>query len=164
MKKFTQNPWVIGIGTCVIGTVISTSVVDWIKGIDWLSTLKVVIKFLANAVIAFLNFDIKVWWLLVFIGVGVLVLFVIAKIQDAKSIDDTPAFLSYTRDTVLGFAWEWEYTKTYEGKYTISNLHPVCSECGMILKQDGALRLGMKCLRCDKRLGEFLFDRCSNAH
>ena len=50
----------------------------------------------------------------------------------------------------MGFTWEWEYTKTYDGKYTISNLQPVCSKCGMRLRQGGSYGLQMKCLRCNK--------------
>ena len=50
MKKFIKNPWVIAVGSTVIGGVLLSFVLDWIKGVDWLSTLKVVIKFIANII------------------------------------------------------------------------------------------------------------------
>ena len=65
MKKFIKNPWVLGIGTTVIGGVLLSFVMDWIKKVDWLSTLKTVLHFVGNAIAAFLNFELKVWWVLV---------------------------------------------------------------------------------------------------
>ena len=49
MKKFIKNPWVLGIGTTVIGGIILSFVLDWIKGVDWLSTLKAVVKFIVDS-------------------------------------------------------------------------------------------------------------------
>lgn len=28
-------------------------------------------------------------------------------------------------DYMLGYSWEWTYSKMYDGKYTISNLHTI---------------------------------------
>lgn len=84
MKKFIKNPWVLGIGTTVIGGVLLAFVLDWIKGIDWFSTLMVVLNFIINAVVAFLNFELRVWWILVFIALISISLFIISKTLDAK--------------------------------------------------------------------------------
>lgn len=150
MKKFIKNPWVLGIGTTVIGGVLLSLVLDWINDVDLLSTLKNVIAFIFDAITAFLNFELKVWWVLVAFALFVVILIVIAKVSDAKAKNNTPSFLNYTKDSVLGYTWEWEYKKGYDGKYSISNLHPVCSECGMILKQGYTLYgYGMQCLRCN---------------
>ena len=150
MKKFLKNPWFFTVGTTVIGGVLLTLVNDWIKKVDWLSTLKTVIEFIANAVIAFLNFEIKVWWLLVAIAILFALLVIYVKILDAKDKSNPIPFLSYTTDFVLGYTWEWDYMQGYDGKYTINNLHPVCSKCGMILRE-GRTIYGkeMKCLRCN---------------
>lgn len=149
MKRFTKNPWVLGIGTTVIGGILLSFVLDLINGVDWLSTLKAVLKFIIDAIIAFLNFELKVWWVLVAIALLVIILIIITKFLDAKENYTPKPFMSYTKDFIMGFNWEWEYRKTYEGNYTISNLHPVCSKCGMILKQSGMYKQEMKCLRCN---------------
>ena len=146
MKKFAKNPWAIGIGTTVIGGVLLSFVLDWIKGVDWLSTLKIVITFIFNVIVAFLTFELKVWWILIAVALIVVALIIVAKIHNSKP---ESSFLSYTKDSVLGYTWEWEYKKTYEGKYTICNLHPVCSNCGMRLKQVGVYGGQMDCLRCN---------------
>jgi hypothetical protein len=150
MKKFVKNPWVLAIGSTVIGGVLLSFVLDWIKGVDWLSTLKAVANFTVNAIVAILNFELKVWWVLVGIGLSITVLIIYVMIQDKKSRRNPAPFLSYTKDSMLGYTWEWGYEKTYTGNYTISNLHPVCSKCGMILKQGGVYGLQMECLRCNK--------------
>ena len=153
MRKFLKNSWVLGIGTTVIGGVLLSFVLDWIKGVDWLSTLATVARFLVNTLITFLNFELKVWWVLIAVALVAIVMFIIAKVLDAREKSSTPAFLNYTKDFLCGYTWEWNYTKSYDGNYTISNLHPVCSKCGMSLKQDGPLGLEMKCLRCNTTQG-----------
>ncbi len=162
MKKFVKNPWVLGIGTTVIGGVLLSFVLDWIKDVEWLSTLKDVVDFVVDVIVVFLNFELKVWWVLVAVALIVVALIIISKVLDTKEKSVSIPFLNYTKDSVLGFTWEWEYRKTYDGKYTITNLHPVCSKCGMVLKQDHtAYGVEMKCLRCnttEKWKGDYLTD------
>lgn len=149
MKNFMNNPWVIAIGSTVIGGVLVSFVLDWINGVDWLSTLKTVVNFIVNAIVAFLNFELKVWWVLVAIALLFMALIVISKIHDTKKNNNPIPFLSYTKDSILGYAWEWGYRKNLDGKYTITDLHPVCSKCGMRLKQGGFYGMEMECLRCN---------------
>lgn len=148
IKKFMKNPWVLGIGTTVIGGVLLSLVMDCIKKIDWLSTLKVVLQFIGNAIVTFLNFELKVWWVLVATALLIIALIIVSKILDIKEGINPISFLSYTKDSELGYTWEWTYTKGFDGKYTISDLHPICSKCGMRLRQGGSFGMEMECLRC----------------
>ena len=59
MKKFMKNPWVLAIGSTVVGGVLLSFVLDWIKGVDWLSSLKTFLKFIADSIVTFLNFELK---------------------------------------------------------------------------------------------------------
>ena len=106
MKKWAKNPWVLGIGTTVIGGVLLSLLLDWIQGIDWLSTFKNVMRFFFIVVVSFLNFEIKVWWLLIAIAIIVVGLFVVAKISGSQSNNIPPTFLQYTKDYMLGYSWE----------------------------------------------------------
>lgn len=152
MRKFFKNSWILGIGTTVIGGVLLSFLLDWINGVDWLCTLKAAIGFIIKAIISFLNYELKVWWLLIAVALIIVGLFVVAKVFDVKAKNEKPSFLTYTKDSVLGYSWEWEYTKEYDGKYRIINLRPVCEKCGMILRQSGAYGQQMKCLRCNEVL------------
>lgn len=48
MKKWTKNPWGLGIGKNVIGGVLLSLVIDWIYGVNWFSTIKIAVKFLST--------------------------------------------------------------------------------------------------------------------
>lgn len=99
MKKWAKNPWVLGIGTTVIGGILLSLLLDWIQGIDWLSTFKNVMRFIFNGVVSFLNFEIKVWWLLIAIAIIVVGLFVVAKISGSQSNNIPPHFYNTPRIT-----------------------------------------------------------------
>lgn len=152
MKKFLKNPWVLGIGTTVIGGLALTSINDWIQGVDWLSTFNFVIKSIFNAIMTFLNYELKVWWILLAIALVFAVGYIAVKIHANNLKNATPDFLSYTKDSILGYTWEWEYEKGYAGKYSIHNLHPICSKCGMNLKRSYPYGARMECLRCKETM------------
>lgn len=99
MKKWAKNPWVLGIGTTVIGGILLSLLLDWIQGIDWLSTFKNVMRFIFDGVVSFLNFEIKVWWLLIAIAIIVVGLFVVAKISGSQSNNIPPHFYNTPRIT-----------------------------------------------------------------
>lgn len=148
MKKFFKNPWTIGVGTTVIGGVVLSIVLDLIKKISILSTLKDVIIFIRNCLVAFLTFEIKVWWLMVAVAVIVAILWIIAKYSNAQENLNQSNFLNYTQDSLLGHTWEWTWKKNWEGKYEIEELYPICNKCKTPLLQTGNFYGQMKCPRC----------------
>ena len=148
MKKFMSNPWVIGIGSTAIGGL----VVWWLTNAECLNTINALICFATNTGLAFLNFELKVWWVLVAIVLVAVLFFIMAKYSGVQAEREFPTFLHYTKGSAVGYMWEWSYEKTIDGKYAISGLHPVCPECGMRLKQDGVYGQEMRCLRCNKTL------------
>lgn len=150
MKKILKNSWVLGIGTTVVGGVIVSLIVDAIQGINVLSTLKNVLLCIGNSILYFLNIRLKIWWILIAILIIVLALFLYAKYLDNKDKSDTTEFLKYTRDTLFDHTWEWSYERDWYGQYSISNLHPVCAQCGMNLRDEMSFGRQMKCVRCNK--------------
>ena len=102
MKKFLKNPWVLGVGVTVIGGIVLSFVLDWFEGVDWLSTIKVVVKFIADAIITFLKFELKVWWVLVAIALIVVVLIIIVKLLDAKDKNTTTIYKRFSIGICLG--------------------------------------------------------------
>lgn len=149
MKKFFKSPWTLGIGTTVIGGVILSIILDLIKDVSILSTMKSFFVFIWNAIVSFLTFEIKVWWLLIAIAVIVAVLWVVAKCYDTKEDNNKSSFLSYTQDYLLGYSWEWTWEKNWEGKYGVENLHPVCTKCKTPLLPTSNFYNQSKCPRCN---------------
>lgn len=148
MKKFLKNPWTIGIGTTVIGGVALSVVLDLIKKISILSTLKDIITFIGNCLVAFLTFEIKVWWLMVAVAAVFAILWIIAKCSTMPRSLNQSSFLKYTQDSFLGHTWEWTWKKNWEGTYEVEGLYPICNKCRTPLLQTGNFYGQMKCPRC----------------
>ena len=100
-------------------------------------------------IVTFLNFEIKVWWLLIAIVVFVAILWIIKRCYIAKENNSQPSFLNYTQDYLLGYSWEWTWEKNWEGKYRVENLHPVCTKCKTPLLPTGNFYNQSKCPRCN---------------
>ena len=108
MKRFFKSPWVIGIGTTVVGGVILSIVIDFIRKVSILSTAKIVVQSCWQFFLSFLNFKIKIWWLLIALVVILSIIIVIAKIKIVKNDKIRPPFLEYTHDDLLDYSWEWK--------------------------------------------------------
>lgn len=145
-KSFWTNPWTVTIGGGLVVLLI-TVIVDAITAEKIFNTLKALLSFVWNIVISFLNFRLKVWWILCGIAVIVFVLYILIRVNDAKPQNiEKPKFLEYTEDHILGLSWRWNWEKMYDGKYRIENLEAVCSNCGTPLVYEHLDCY--KCLRC----------------
>ena len=70
IKNFLMNPWTVSIGAGLI-VLFVTIAIDLITAVSILSTLKKVITAIWTGILAFLNYKLKVWWVL--IGMAVVV-------------------------------------------------------------------------------------------
>lgn len=73
MKKFLKSPWTISIASALLSFLL-TVIYDLIKGKQILSTVGSILAVIWNAVVTFLTFNLKVWWVIVGI---VVILFVL---------------------------------------------------------------------------------------
>lgn len=152
LKKFLMNPWTVTIG----GGIVLSVVCDLIKKESVFNTIKTIVSKVGKIITIILNFNIKVWWLL--LGVA-LIIFVL--VMYTKSLEHAePQFLEYMQDELLGYKWRWTWQKDLYGKYRIDELHPICSKCETPLVEN-LYEYGdrYKCLRCkegyNKQLPEF---------
>lgn len=153
IKNFFMHPWIVGIGTGTV-VLILTVLVDLITAVKIFSTLQKVITVIWKAILAFLNYKLKVWWVLIGLAVVVFVLYLFVKYNEYEQKlkeNNKPPFLEYTQDYILGYNWKWVWEKDIYGKYGAENLQPVCSHCKTPLVDDwGVYGRGCKCLRCNK--------------
>lgn len=150
LKNFIMNPWTVSIGSG-LGVLLVTIVIDIVTAEKIFSTIKKILAAIWTVLLAFLNFEIKVWWLLIGTAVLIFVLWVWGKYLDSKqSVSAESEFLEYTQDTVLGYNWKWTWKKDSFGIYSIEQLHPICSQCGTPLV-DSPTGYGGRyiCLRCN---------------
>ena len=150
-KSFWLNPWTVSIGSGLIILGI-TIIIDLVTAEKVFSTIGKILTSLWNAVLTFLNFEIKVWWLLIGIAFLILGLYLWIKYLDYKQpAAANPEFVQYTRDTILGYNWKWTWNKDLYGKYSIESLHPICDVCETPLTIDRAKLGSLKCLRCSRK-------------
>lgn len=145
MKKFWNSKWTFALITSFAGTLF-TVFIDWLKKKDIFSTLKLVFTTVWRWLLAFLNFEIKVWWILVALGVLVVILWVIAKIANAKE-SDPPAWMQYTEDRFTDWKWSWTWEKGPYGKYQVANLVAHCPKCDTPMRHDNYDTV-FHCSRC----------------
>jgi hypothetical protein len=145
MKKFIKSPLGIALIPTFVGFIL-TVIYDVLKGKQVLSTIANILKTIWSGIIDFLNFELKVWWVLVGIVAIVFIFWVIIKIYSVVS--EEPEFTKYTSDTIQGWKWEWSWRKNYYGKYEIDNLHPICHSCGTALARKNDYQNSIYCVRC----------------
>ncbi len=148
IKKFFKNPWTIGIGTAVFSFLL-TVFYDLIKQKPILSTIENIFKAIGNGIWSFLNFDLKIWWILIGVAIVILALWLYSKYLDTKK-ETPPLFLEYTQDEILDLKWKWEWRKNYLGEYEAFNIHSICKKCDTPLVQEYRGVKYLKCLRCNE--------------
>ncbi len=147
MKEKLKNPVFLAFGPVVL-TSILTILVDWIRKKPILTTLWIIVQWLYRKVINLLNFEIKVWWILIFLIVAVLALRIAVYIYDKIHPQEEPEYLKYTSDFIDGWELEWEWEKGPHNSYRITNFRPVCQYCGTSLAPKYGSHGPFKCFRC----------------
>ena len=91
--------------------------------------------------IALMNFNLKLWWIFIFITIMLILLYIINNIKITKieanikkEEQQLPNFLSYKKEVVDKIPWEWSWSKT-NNYWTISDLHPRCPKDNARLEQ-----------------------------
>ena len=108
LKKFLKSPLGIAIITAFL-TPVATLIVDAITKKTFFTTLLRVVKCIWSWIVAFLTFELKVWWVLLGAGVLIGILIIISKLYDAKHKDSDPEFVSYKEDNFGGWKWSWNW-------------------------------------------------------
>lgn len=142
-NQWLKSAWAIGIGCAIIPIVY-----DIIKNNPILSSLSSILKIIYNCIISVLNFEIRLWWLLVATIIIYGIYYFIKKLMSEKEI--LPKYYTYREDIFSGWKWTWKWEiNESKDKYRITNLNLHCSKCQtpMILK-NGYATISYNCPRC----------------
>lgn len=145
MKKFRDSKWALALVPTFVAALL-TLIVDWVKKIDIFSTLKSVVSTLWQWLLVVLNFEVKVWVILVILGTAFAILCIVAKIADSKDVP-MPAWLQYTEDYFNDWKWSWTWERNIYGKYQVENLAAHCPHCGTPMRHDNYDTI-FHCSRC----------------
>lgn len=145
-EKIWQNPWVIGIGTLIIGTLILNGI-DWLVGTKIISSALTFLSYIFSFIIW--SFDVQLWSMVLIVTISFLagsvwVKFKMGLLKNAK--ENKPEFLKYTSDEFDGVLYKWEYHKSFDDKYSPSDFTPYCPKDNAILHHG-------KCLICKRYFG-----------
>lgn len=152
MKKETKwlnNPWSISIGTATFSLFL-TILYDLVKSKPILSSIGQIISWVIKVIVSILTFDIKVYWILIFLIVIVLVLFLF--VTNSKPENSKPVFINYKTEKFkkLRWSWSWKYN-TKQNAWNVSDLTAHCPKCDttMLDSDSGIYGLRYECPRCN---------------
>ena len=147
MKKETwkKSPWVIPIVFFLL-----TVGNDKIKDKPFFSTIWSALKWIGDLSLKILNFKLRLWWVIIFIGLSIFIIYVIRKIKGITEF--RPEFDGYKSDEIEGLKWSWDWflvnksTKTWN----ITNLQALCPLCDtpLIFKGGSYNTPYYECSRC----------------
>lgn len=161
IKAWLRSP----LGIAIIAVALTppiTFIEDYIANKPFLTTIIKVSKKIWECTIYFLNFNIKVWWILVAIALIILILFVLSKFNRQEQA--LPSFYSFRENTFKKWKWSWDWKWNTTAKvWNISNLKAHCPLCNTPLVQRNTyFGLGFYCPRCDYQANEYNSEDPSN--
>jgi hypothetical protein len=147
-KKWKSSPWTIGIGTAIFSFSL-TLLNDLFKEKPILSSIWQIIKWVGNLIWKILNFDIKVWWIILFIIGIILLIYIIDKFQK----EELPKSNSndYKEDWIKGlkWSWDWEFSNS-RNSWILSDLTAHCPKCDTpMIEQSMSIGTYFDCPRCN---------------
>lgn len=146
MKNFFKSPWTVGIATTILGFFLTVAY-DFIKKKQFLSTMKTVLLAIRNGLVAFLNFEVKVWWILLGIVALLLLLFFIVIISNRDKANE-PDFTGYIEDYFGNWKWSWKWKyNTNKAVWSPSNIEAHCPKCDTPMFHDRE-EYYFQCPRC----------------
>lgn len=146
--KWLKSPAGIGVGTTVLAFIL-TVCYDLVKTKPVLPTILSILLNIWKLILWLLNFQLRVWWVLLGIVGVFFILYILFKVDEMKhSKTNLPPFMKYTKDKILNWKWEWDWEKQYDGKYGIGNLHPICPRCNTPLICNYERGGTIECPRC----------------
>lgn len=147
MKKLLKAPWGISIGTAVFSFILTLGY-DLLKVKPVLSTIGIVLQAIWSAILAFLNFELKVWWIILGIIVLFIFLYIWCKISDLKE-QEKPDFFNYNEDTFQHWKWSWKWKwNDYEKAWHVADLKAHCPKCNTPMI-DQSSYIDFTCPRCN---------------
>jgi hypothetical protein len=129
-EHWAKSGWAISIGTALFSLLLTMGY-DYLKQIPVLTTVSFWLKWILSTVCAILNFNIKVWWIIVTIIIGFVIIYLIDKFFSNKNTESyKPDFYNYKEDKLKKWRWSWNWVVDHKQKsWVISNLKAHCPDC-----------------------------------
>jgi len=159
-KKWLNSPWTINIGTAIFSLLV-TVLYDYFKKQPVLTTIWSILKWTGNIIWEFLNFDFKVWWLIVVALLLISFVIIVDKVKKEETFK--PDFYSYREDKFKRWKWTWNWKFDNRQKaWIISDLQAHCPKCDTpMINHSNMYSLFFDCPRCDFKKRD---EECDEPH
>lgn len=160
MKKWIKSPWGISIGTAIFSLLLTMGY-DYSKDKPVLTTIWNVIIWIWDLILTILNFNLKVWWLIVAIGLFILILYIIDKFKREETFK--PDFYSYREGKFKKWKWTWGWNWSQsKNAWGITDMKAHCPNCDTpMIEHSRVYGLSFDCPRCDFRASD---NQCDEPH
>ncbi len=157
-KHWIHSGWAIGIGTTIISLLLSM-VYDYLKKEPILTTIWSILKGIRHFILTFLNYEIKVWWVLITIFILSILLLIIKKFKSERILQ--PDFYYYTEDHFKSWRWTWSWLWDKSKKaWGINNLRAHCPNCDTpMVEHPSIYSSAFDCPRCNYLSNDGLSDQ-----
>ncbi len=147
-KNWKKSPWTISLVTAIFSLLLTMGY-DYSKNEPILSTVWNIIKWIWHIIIVILNFDLKVWWILIALLVFIIFVYVFDKYNNSETFK--PDFYSYREDKLKKWRWTWNWKWSNSKKaWVISNLSAHCPNCDTpMIEHSSIYGLSFDCPRCE---------------
>jgi len=148
MKRWFKSPWSISLGTAIFSLLLTMGY-DYSKQKPILSTIWDIITWIWNLLLRILNFNLKVWWIILAIGLFIFILYLIDKLKQEESFK--PDFYSFREGKFKRWKWTWEWKlDKSKNAWVISNMKAHCPNCDTpMIEHSSVYGLSFDCPRCD---------------
>ena len=163
-EKWYNNNWVSGSGLVIITLMVSgVGYKEIIKKQTITPALSDAFTWVYHTLGSFLNYDVKVWWILSSVIAG-FVIYIILQLnvgnKSSPTLDgfnnfyELPDWLNYKKDKLKKWMWVWDYNyNSISRQYDIVNMRPYCESCKIAMIQDYGYAY-CSCPKCDKEYPE----------
>ena len=147
-EKLAKSPWTISIGTAIFSLLLTMGY-DYSKSKPILTTVWLIICWIGTLLWQILNFELKVWWIIVSIVLFILAAIVIEKLKNEEEFK--PDFCSYREGKFKRWKWTWNWEWSSSKKvWLIINMKVHCPNCDTpMIEHSSVYGLSFDCPRCD---------------
>lgn len=147
IKKIFSNAWVVGILGSIIATIILSAITAMYQKINIIKALKQVFCW----VFSVFTYKVPIYAIILVIIGFFIITEVLIAVKSPKT-NNLPKWIKYTKQSYKSWIFTWDYHLTYNNKYNIEELRPIC-QCGCELsykEEVGNIYYGNGILVCPK--------------
>lgn len=159
-EHWTKSAWTISIGSAIFSLLL-TMIYDYSKDKPILTTTIAIFDWLGNLTSVVLNFDLKLWWVIISIFLLISIFVIIEKLK--KDVTLKPDFYYYNEDKFKRWTWNWKYEwRSRENAWVICEMKAHCPNCETpMIDYSNRFDLRFECPRCDYSASD---EKCDEPH